>query len=144
MRIWRISEYADLTGRGGELFAARWNHAGDAIVYCADHPSTALLEIMVNSDPEDLPETYQLLEIEFPDDLPSESAVLPEGWGEDVSLTRDRWRVFVAADRAAALNVPSVVMPRARNVLVNPRHAASARIEIVSAARFSFDPRFRR
>ncbi len=37
------------------------------VVYCADHPATALLEILVHVDAEDLPPAYQLLEIEVPD-----------------------------------------------------------------------------
>lgn len=144
MRLWRISEHADLSGHGGELFAARWNHRGDAIVYCSDHPSTALLEILVNADPEDLPETYRLLEIDLPDDLGVETAEPEEGWRDDVSITREFWRGFAAQGRAPVLRVPSVVMPRAVNFLINPRHAASRLIAIASSDRFAFDPRFRR
>lgn len=144
MRIWRISEHADLSGRGGELYAARWNHAGDAIVYCADHPSTAMLEILVNADPEDLPGSYQLLEIELPDELEIETAKLAGDWQDDQSVSRRFWRAFQLERRAPVLCVPSVVMPRARNFLVNPRLEACARIVIVSATRFSIDPRFLR
>jgi RES domain-containing protein len=49
MRIWRISNFADLSGRGGMLIDGRWNRRGTPIVYCTDHPSTALLEILVHA-----------------------------------------------------------------------------------------------
>lgn len=66
MRIWRISEFADLSGRGGLAVAGRWNHRGTAIVYCSDHPATCMLEVLVNFEPADIPISYQLLEIETP------------------------------------------------------------------------------
>ena len=68
MQVWRISAFADLSGRGGLTYAARWNHRGTPIVYASDHVSTALLEMLVHADLELLPDTYQLLEIVIPED----------------------------------------------------------------------------
>jgi RES domain-containing protein len=69
MFLWRISKFADLSGKGGELVSGRWHDKGHPIVYCADHPSTALLEMIVHMNPVNIPESYQLLKIECPDEL---------------------------------------------------------------------------
>lgn len=69
MFLWRISRFADLDGRGGEVASGRWHRKGHRIVYCADHPSTALLEMLVHLDPDNIPSNYQLLKIDCPDHL---------------------------------------------------------------------------
>jgi RES domain-containing protein len=69
MFLWRISRFADLSGKGGELVSGRWHEKGNPVVYCADHPSTMLLEMIVHVNPANIPDTYQLLKIECPDDI---------------------------------------------------------------------------
>ena len=64
-------------GLGGAYSASRWNHLGRRIVYCAEHPALAMLEMLVHFDLEDLPQTYQLLEIDVPDGLVAEPVDLP-------------------------------------------------------------------
>ncbi|MEL6415993.1 MAG: RES family NAD+ phosphorylase, partial [Pseudomonadota bacterium] len=122
MNIWRISEYASLKGRGGELYEGRWNYQGDAIVYCCEHAAHSMLEILVNADPSLLPSSYQLLTIHVPDGVSREAAKLPKGWHQDRDETRAHWRSFWQQNRAALLRVPSVIMPHAYNWLINPKH----------------------
>ena len=50
MRLWRISNYADLAGTGGLVDNARWHSKGRRIVYLADSPASALLELLVRFD----------------------------------------------------------------------------------------------
>jgi len=50
MRLWRISDHANLSGDGGIFFSARWHSRGKRIVYLADHPASALLEVIVHVD----------------------------------------------------------------------------------------------
>jgi RES domain-containing protein len=57
MRLWRISNYADLSGEGGRRAEGRWHERGRPVVYLAEHAALALLETMVH------------LEIEY-EDLP--------------------------------------------------------------------------
>lgn len=63
MELWRISNYADLSGAGGLQAAGRWHTRGKRIVYLADHPASALLEMLVHMDRELIPATYRLLRI---------------------------------------------------------------------------------
>lgn len=69
MELWRISNYADLSGIGGLRAAGRWHSRGRRIVYLADHPSSAMLEMLVHMDRDDIPRTYQLLRASVPEDI---------------------------------------------------------------------------
>ncbi|HEY6852191.1 MAG TPA: RES family NAD+ phosphorylase [Terracidiphilus sp.] len=63
MILWRISNYADLLGIGAMEASARWHTAGRPLVYLAETPSSALLEILVHleADDDDRPDSCQLL-----------------------------------------------------------------------------------
>ena len=50
---------------------------------------------------------------------------------------------FVKANDAAVLKVPSSIVTREFNYLINPRHPDSARIKVISIQRLQFDQRFR-
>ncbi len=67
------------------ISAGRWNPINTPMVYCSDHPATALLEILVHIDADNLPPTYQLLEIEVPDSVSIASPDLTADWENDVS-----------------------------------------------------------
>lgn len=142
MHIWRISNYDDLTGKGGLHVAQRWNHQGDRIVYCCEHPALSMLEILVNADLDLLPPTYQLLQIHVPDMVSRDHAALPEGWQGDFAASRDYWRAFCAQSSACLLKVPSVLMPHAFNWLINPNHQDHGSLMITDRVRYPFDSRF--
>lgn len=94
MRVWRISNHEDLSGRGGLLFAGRWNRLGTPIVYTADHPATAMLETLVHLEWDRVPETYKLIQINLPDDSSSyrvDAADLPTAWRTDPHVTQANW-----------------------------------------------------
>ncbi|WP_159946766.1 RES family NAD+ phosphorylase [Rhizobium sp. 18065] len=69
MDLWRISKFTDLSGRGGLVVSGRWHYRGIPVVYCCDHPSTALLETLVHMDKSKIPPSFQLLRITCPDNL---------------------------------------------------------------------------
>lgn len=142
MRIWRISNYADLSGIGGSYKAGRWNQIGTPIVYCAEHSALAMLEMLVHVDAEDLPERYQLLEIKVPDAVVSFTPDLPDDWRDDQRATRDLFEAFCAEAGSPVMTVPSVIMPHAFNHLINPRHPEAHTISIKSAIEHPLDPRF--
>lgn len=141
MRVWRISNLADLTGRGGLVTPGRWHFAQTQIVYCADHPASAMLEVLVHVDFEDRPESFQLLSIEIPEQTDISTADVPEGWRDDVEITRSIGSKFVADARDAVLAVPSVIVPHGTNYLLSPSLLEAAGIHIASAETHSFDSR---
>ena len=89
MRIlWRISNFADLTGIGGLHVSGRWHSKGRPVIYTAEHPSGAMNEMLVNITREDLPDNFQFLKIELADGLPVEEVKpdgLPANWATDRS-----------------------------------------------------------
>lgn len=150
MRVWRIARgcYAPLDGEGARLYGGRWNSAGRPVVYTAQTAAMAVLEALVWTDPEDVPDDLRLFEIELPDDasIPAvEAAALPEGWMEpgspDCAAAGDRW---LASAESLALAVPSAVLPEERNLLINPRHPDAARVRIAESRPFAFDLRLLR
>ena len=146
MRLWRISAHADLSGLGGLQVSGRWHSRGNRIVYLADHPASALLEALVHLevDPEDLPDSYQLLAVDIPDRVTFQSVGLEElaaGWRDRPESTReigDRW---LRERHAALLRVPSAIVPFASNWLANPAHADAAMARIENVFRVPFDAR---
>lgn len=119
----------------------RWHSAKTAMVYCADHPATALLEILVHLDPEDAPATFQLLEIEVPDAAPIETPELPETWARDDALTKHLGSRFIAAMTHPVMKVPCAIVPFTNNYLLNPALVEKAGIRIVSTTRHPIDAR---
>lgn len=141
MRLWRISSYADLLGVGGLVSAGRWNIMGIPIVYCADHPVTALLEILVHVDAEDMPQTYQLLEIDVPDEIVVASPELPDDWKNDLAMTQRLGTDFVAAAIYAVMEIPCAIVPFTKNYLLNPDLLARDGIHIVGVTTHPVDTR---
>ena len=150
MILWRISNHADLSGSGALLHSGRWHNRGRAVVYLAQSAAAALLEALVHieaSHPGELPRNYQLLEVEVPDEFVLTEATLPPGHTAqpslvlDLSATRRIGDQWLAGGNTLLLRVPSVVVGRTFNVLLNPVHAQAARCRIVSVARYPFDGR---
>jgi RES domain-containing protein len=143
MRLWRISNHASLSGDGGLYASGRWHTRGRRVVYLADHPASALLEVMVHLevDAEDMPRDYQLLGVDVPDGISAAFIGLPDGRRDDVATTRALGDAWLREGSSALLRVPSAIVPDARNYLLNPAHADEERIAIVESQRAAFDPR---
>lgn len=141
MRIWRISNFADLSGRGGTLIEGRWHRRGVHIVYCTDHPSTALLEILVHATRQTVPDIYQLIEIDIPDDVRIARAEPIANWEKNPEKTQNLGMSFLATGAHALMRIPSATMPKADNYLLNPLHEDAHRITIAGIYRYPFDSR---
>jgi RES domain-containing protein len=149
MRLWRISNFADLSGEGGRRAEGRWHERGRPVVYLAEHSALALLEVIVHLeiDPDDLPKNYQLLEIEVADAVSVEEFSRSDldrqapGWEFDAQISRRLTTPWFVQQRSALLRVPSVVVPRASNFLLNPLHLDAAKVEIITATRAEYDQR---
>jgi RES domain-containing protein len=123
------------------LSEARWNVVGTPIVYCADHPATALLEVLVHLDAEDIPPMFQLLEIEIPEAVPVAMPELPENWPQDLAATQQIGSRFIAAMTHPVMKVPCAIVPFASNYLLNPALVEQAAIQIVGVTQHPIDTR---
>ena len=138
IQAWRICRepHADLRGEGARLFGGRWNSPGRALVYLAEHPALAALEVRVHLDlpPDLLPDDYVLMLADLPDGSVEEVAALPASTG----AAGDGW---IASANSALLRVPSVLVPSSYNLLLNPQHPRAADARIRSVQPFRFDAR---
>lgn len=146
MFLWRISNYADLLGTGGMNASARWHTAGQPIVYLAENPSSALLEVFVHleTDEDHRPDTYQLLKIEADNGLDFESVELSSlslAWKADELETQALGDAWLSRGKTALLRVPSAITPETWNWVLSPRHADATRLRIVHAEMQLYDVR---
>lgn len=146
MVLWRISRHRDLSGAGGLRAAGRWHHAGHPVVYFAETPAAALLEVCVHTAANDVPPDFTLLRIEGPDGEASslQLANLPVDWLQRLEATRDLGSAWLERGESVLLHVPSAIVPETMNCLFNPAHPHAARFQIKEAIRYPFDPRMKR
>jgi RES domain-containing protein len=144
--LWRISNHLSLTGDGALRTPGRWHTRGRRVVYCAQSPAAALLEILVHFeiDIQDLPVRYRLLKIQVPDDVQFERVSvddLPKDWPERTEATRALGDGWLTKASTALLSVPSAIVPETFNFLLNPAHQDAKRIVIVQTGEHAIDPR---
>ena len=148
--VWRIVEerFAEdaYSGEGARLYGGRWGSVGVPIVYTAGSYSLALLETLVRMNKRRRLSTYYAVPATFNDGLVErlEEEALPENWKaypepEGTRRLGDGW---VASGRSVALSVPSVVVPKERNYLLNPRHPGfEGEVAVGEPERVIFDAR---
>jgi RES domain-containing protein len=144
MELWRISNYADLSGLGGLRASGRWHTRGKLIVYLADHPASALLEMLVHLDRDLVPANYRLLRVLVPDTLIVDSIgadALASDWRDHQPVTREIGDQSLDRCPTALLQVPSVIVPESRNISLNPAHPDAASFTIAEIVDAPFDPR---
>lgn len=148
MIVYRLchKRFQALDGVGGLYGSGRWHTKGHRIVYTASTISLAVLERLVNEDMETMP-PLALLTIEVPDSLPVQALnQLPQDWqkqppGEATKQIGDNW---LSEMKAAILKVPSAVVPREFNYLINPEHPGAQDISVEHNEMFQYDPRLYR
>src|SRR5215470_3571955 len=149
MFLWRISSHSTLDGRGGLYASGRWHTEGRRIVYLAETPAGALVEVLVHLelDPAQLPKSYRLLKAEASEDLPLRTIArseLPGNWITDEIATRTIGDEWLGSQSAALLRVPSVIVPETFNVLLNPEHGEARRIRVLWHEQYPWDARLLR
>jgi RES domain-containing protein len=113
-------------GEGARLYGGRWNSRGKSAIYLAGSQSLAMLEVMVHLNDYRLLASYVLFEVRFPADQISDlsDAEIRKDWQAQPAPTStaevgDAW---LDQNAGLALAVPSVIVPREKNYLLNTRH----------------------
>lgn len=145
---WRLTreKYADLSGEGARRKGGRWNSRGKAMVYLSAEASLPLLEILVHLDvpPDLLPQDYVLMRIDLEPLAKSSSKSWLETGPTDVLEDKeskafgDQW---LEEARSPLLQVPSVIVQEANNLLLNPAHPAVTALAKPILRPFDFDHR---
>lgn len=115
-------------GEGARLYGGRWNSKGKACVYCASSESLALLEVLVHLGSFTVIQHYAMLELQIPEEqiLNARPDVLPPDWREEPAppSTASFGDTWLESGQSLALAVPSVIIPREFNYLLNVQHPA--------------------
>ena len=145
MQLWRISQQPGLTGIGGTKVDGRW-HNKRFIIYAAEHPALAMVEVLAHMRlaATAMPITLRLLAINVKKGAnitPSPS--LPTGWQANQPTTRTIGNAWLDSGNGLLLKVPSAVLPKSYNYLVNPLHKqAASHLTEADFGPFWVDPRF--
>ena len=146
MLVYRIGSrrYPANDGRGAAKYGGRWNHKGIALIYAAESRALCALEILAGV--RELANDYSSFPIEIPDDIPRRilsTTELPQGWNsaEHSNSTRELGTKWADAKATVVLVVPSAVLARERNYLLNPQHPDFSRITFHEAEPFRFHER---
>jgi RES domain-containing protein len=147
--VWRIVKavYASqaFDGEGARLNGGRWNSPGVRMIYTSDSLALAALELLTRlNDATHLPD-FVVIPADLPDALVTEIdlAKLPAHWQShpappELQMLGDAW---VKASSSLALRVPSTVVPRQHNYLLNPEHPDFGALKISPPEPFAFDMR---
>lgn len=138
IQAWRLCRlpFANLSGEGGARFGGRWNSPGLPVVYLADHPALAVLEVRVHLDLplELMPADYCLMGVSLPNELPERIDAPPA----DPPAAGDAW---LRGGTSVVLRVRSTLVPEAWNLLLNPRHPRASEATVLATRLYRFDPR---
>ena len=149
MLVYRISgqRFAnDLSGTGARLNGGRWNSVGLSLLYSASYRSLALLEILVHTTNNYVPDDLMLITIEIPDTILIQE-ILHEAIYDELNRKKaqaqfqtigDKW---IKSQTSLILKVPSVIIPEEFNYLINPLHKDFHKVKIKETKLFRFDER---
>lgn len=143
MLLYRLGSRAHPVWDGGGAAAVggRWNPIGVAVIYTAGSLALAMLERLVQR--RNFGDTL-LVEAMVPDDLAIEDmfAAPPPNWralgSPEAAAAGGEW---AASRRTALLRVPSALVPREPNFVVNPVHPDARRIRVGAPEPLQWDPR---
>jgi RES domain-containing protein len=131
------------SGEGAAKFGGRWNSPGVAIVYSSATQALAALETLVHLNPFER-FSYKAFEIQFDERLAERhTAALPGDWRAEppspsTQRIGDQW---VKRSSSPVLSVPSAIIPKEFNFLLNPAHPDVSGISVGKPFDFTFDPR---
>lgn len=125
LRLWRISAWPGLDGIGGQHADGRWHSRPRNVIYCAEHPALAALEVLAHMrlPLANIPLNLKLIAIDVAQGaLLSPPPELPTGWQANRIATAQLGNHWLDQNHALLLKLPSATIPHACNYLINPRH----------------------
>ena len=117
------------------------------MLYCSQHLSLCLLEVLVHNDMANLPKELSYIELEIEEKstkLLSTPKFIHAAWDKikppvEIAMFGSRW---LQEQEELALIVPSAVLPQENNILINPLHPLMKETKIVRTEVLKLDARF--
>lgn len=132
-------------GEGARLAGGRWNSRGTPLVYLSSSLALAALELLVHIDYERALRNHYAIPVAFDEALVRrlETEQLPENWTAvaAIPVTQALGDAWAKSGTSAILAVPSAVVPRELNYLLNPKHPDASRVNIGEPEMFLYAPR---
>jgi len=128
MQVWRITteNYADtaFSGIGNKKVGSRWVPEGMLAIYTSESISLAVLENLVHFEQRHFGENHVLIAVTIPDDSHVNIDSLPDNWRSlyEDSILQEIGQDWINNGDSAILIVPSAVVPREKNYILNPLH----------------------
>lgn len=147
LEVYRIVPARDRTSafRAQRHYSAgRWTSDGTPVLYAALSAATAMLEFLAHLEGA-TPDDLVLAHARLPRALAWQDPPVPADWhvtphASEVQRTGDAW---LAARRAPGILVPSALLARERNILLDPLHPDFGKLQVVGAEHIRLDPRLR-
>jgi RES domain-containing protein len=152
MLVYRITQ----TKYAGSLFApgfaGRWNSEGERMIYTAGSASLACLEVLAHKSGAALNSgKFSLAVIEISEKISLNEITLKQlqdlhsDWFKVLHypITQNLGNQWILKIQTSVLKVPSAIVDREYNYLINPLHPNFAKIKILDATPFNFDTRLK-
>ena len=152
LRAWRINKkrHAEeaFDGEGARLYGGRWNSPGVQTVYASESRALATLEVLAGLQTNSPLPGYVLIPAEFDESLvvAIELEDVPADWKQNppAPSTQQLGDEWIARGESAVLRVPSALVPRESNYVLNPRHPDFSTIRVGEPEPVTMDPRLLR
>lgn len=152
IKTWRITseKYAGsaFSGEGAEAYGGRFNSVGTPVVYTSASLALATLELLAKLNERRRLANRVCIPVVFDEDrvVACKASDLPDSWDARPYVPAsqeigDRW---VDNEESLVLRVPSVVVPREHNYLINPEHPDIDELDIGEPEPLDPDPRILR
>ena len=149
MEVYRIAmtRYShDLAGIGARLYGGRWNQKGTAMIYTSKSRALAALEFLVHLPLSLAPSGLKIVTLQIPDKAAIDEiplSDLPASWRSHPAPPQlaDLGSAWVKTNKTLLLHVPSVIIEKEFNILINPGHPDIKLVTIGKIEDFKFDDR---
>ncbi|KAA1248178.1 RES family NAD+ phosphorylase [Aquimarina sp. RZ0] len=148
MLVYRIAKQKyikDLTGIGAKTVGGRWNPKGVAVLYTSTSAALSVLEVLAHLPVAYFPDDMSVATIEIPDELVSSIDIkeLPRDWDKIPPSTGIQHFAmnWISENISVGLKVPSIIVPKEQNLLINPLHPDFDLVKLIEIGPFSFDTR---
>jgi len=146
MEVYRITTTKWSKKLQASGFPARWNSKGIFMIYTSGSRALASLENIVHRSGEGLNKSFKTMVIEIPKSIKYETVNISElknNWFDyqnyhHTQIIGDKW---IEQEKTCILKVPSSIIIKESNFLINPNHKNFKKIKIKLVEDFKFDPR---
>lgn len=147
IEVWRIvkEKFHPLDGEGAKKYDGRWHHRGYPCIYTSGSLALATLEKLVQLNEIGFLENYRSSLIKIPKKNIEKLNIknIPVNWNSypHSPETRTYGTNWLQSLRSSVLEVPSAIVEREYNYLINPSHPEFKEIKLLETFPFIFDKR---